>query len=124
LVHRPGVDELLGDHLGENTESVAQRVVRTQSIALSRQGMLNARLSGELLDQFAPVSDSGMNLLRSELEIGRLTGRGLHRVRRVARTLADRDMHEGAITDRHIAAALALRARIAPRRGDDLRQVV
>jgi len=33
-------------------------------------------------------------------------------------------MHEGAITDRHIAAALALRARIAPRRGDDLRQVV
>jgi len=124
LVHRPGVDELLGDEVGENTESVAQRVVRTQSIARERQGMLNARLSGELLDQFAPVSESGMSLLRSELEIGRLTGRGLHRVRRVARTLADRDMHEGAITDRYIAAALALRARIAPRRGDDMRQVV
>ena len=124
LVHRPGVDELLGDEVGENTESVAQRVVRTQSIARERQGMLNARLSGELLDQFAPVSESGMSLLRSELEIGRLTGRGLHRVRRVARTLADRDMHEGAITDRYIAAALALRARIAPRRGDDVRQVV
>ena len=124
LVHRPGVDELLGGELGENTESVAARVLRTRSIAIERQGMLNARLSGELLEQFAPVSEAGMNLLRYELEIGRLTGRGLHRVRRVARTLADRDLHEGALSDRHIAAALALRARIAPRRGDDLRQVV
>ena len=124
LVHRPGVEELLGSELGENTESVATRVLRTQSIALERQGMLNARLSGQLLEQFAPVSDSGMNLLRYELEIGRLTGRGLHRVRRVARTLADREVYEGPLTDRHIAAALALRARIAPRRGDDLRPAI
>jgi magnesium chelatase family protein len=105
LVHRPGVDELLGGELGENTESVAARVLRTRSIAIERQGMLNARLSGELLERFAPVSEAGMNLLRYELEIGRLTGRGLHRVRRVARTLADRDLHEGALSDRHIAAA-------------------
>jgi magnesium chelatase family protein len=124
LVHRPGVEELLGSEVGENTESVAARVLRTRTIALERQGMLNARLSGELLEQHASVSESGMDLLRSELEIGRLTGRGLHRVRRVARTLADRDEHEGPLTDRHIAAALALRARIAPRRGDDLRQAI
>lgn len=124
LVHRPGVEELLGSELGENTDSVAERVLRTRSIAIERQGMLNARLSGELLESHAPVSDSGMDLLRYELEIGRLTGRGLHRVRRVARTLADRDAHEGPLTDRHIAAALALRARIAPRRGDDLRQAI
>lgn len=124
LVHRPGVDELLGGELGENTESVAKRVLRTRTIALERQGMLNARLSGDSLEKFAQVSDAGMSLLRYELEIGRLTGRGLHRVRRVARTLADRDLHEGPLSDRHIAAALALRARIAPRRGDDLRQVV
>ena len=124
LVHRPGVQELLGSELGENTESVATRVLRTRTIALERQGMLNARLSGELLEQHASVSESGMDLLRYELEIGRLTGRGLHRVRRVARTLADRDEHEGPLTDRHIAAALALRARIAPRRGDDLRQAI
>jgi hypothetical protein len=38
--------------------------------------------------------------------------------------LADRDEHDGPLTDRHIAAALALRARIAPRRGDDLRQAI
>ena len=124
LVHRPGVEELLGSEVGENTESVAARVLRTRTIALERQGMLNARLSGELLEQHASVSESGMDLLRYELEIGRLTGRGLHRVRRVARTLADRDEHEGPLTDRHIAAALALRARIAPRRGDDLRQAI
>ena len=124
LVHRPGVDELLGDDSGETTAVVAERVRGTRALALARQGMLNARLSGEMLDQFAPVAAAGMKLLRHELEIGRLTGRGLHRVRRVARTLADRDGREGEVSEAHIATALALRARIAPRRGDDLRSVV
>jgi len=124
LVHRPGVEELLGDELGESTACVAERVMRSRSIALERQGILNARLSGEQLDHFAPVSPKGMELLRQELEHGRLTGRGLHRVRRVARTLADRQGSIDVVSDAHIAAALALRARVAPRRGDDLRSVV
>ena len=124
LVHRPGVDELLGDECGESTADVAQRVISTRAVAFDRQGMLNARLSGELLDQFAPVTKQGLALLRRELENGRLTGRGLHRIRRVARTLADRDGHIDDVDDAHIATALALRARIAPRRGDDIRSAV
>jgi len=124
LVHRPGVEELLGDELGESTACVAERVMRSRSIALERQGVLNARLSGEKLDHFAPGSPKGMEVLRQELEHGRLTGRGLHRVRRVARTLADRQGSIDVVSDAHIAAALALRARVAPRRGDDLRSVV
>lgn len=56
LVHRPGVEELLGDELGESTACVAERVMRSRTIALERQGVLNARLSGEQLDHFAPVS--------------------------------------------------------------------
>jgi magnesium chelatase family protein len=65
-----------------------------------------------------------MALLRSELEAGRLTGRGLHRIRRVARTIADRDDAPDVVGEGHVATALALRARIAPRRGDDLRRAV
>jgi magnesium chelatase family protein len=62
------------------------------------------------------LNDSARALLRAELESGRLTGRGLHRVRRVARTLADRDGEVDVIGDDLIASALALRARVAPSR--------
>ncbi|MEY3619624.1 MAG: hypothetical protein RL726_2322 [Actinomycetota bacterium] len=123
LVHRPRVDDLLGDKVGESTQVVRERVMRARDIALERQGSLNAFLAGDDLERFAPVDARGMSRLRSELEAGRLTGRGLHRVRRVARTLADREGGPELLDESHIAAALALRARIAPRRGDDLRRV-
>lgn len=121
LVQRPGVDELLGDVPGESTAVVRQRVDVARTIAFERQGCTNARLSGDLLDRHAAVDPSGTALLRHELEMGRLTGRGLHRIRRVARTIADRDRHEGLLGEHHVAMALALRARVAPRRGDDRR---
>lgn len=120
LVHRPHVDDLLGDESGESSSEVAARVARVRATAIGRQGVLNAMLTGEMLDRFAPVDLSANALLRRELEAGRLTGRGLHRVRRVARTLADRDGDVDVISESHIATALALRARIAPRRGDDI----
>ena len=124
LVHRPHVDELLGDRPAEGSSTVAERVRRVRGVALARQGVLNAMLTGELLDRHASV-DAGANaLLRHELEAGRLTGRGLHRVRRVARTLADRDGEFDVISEAHVATALALRARIAPRRADSGRRGV
>ena len=123
LVRRPGVDDLLGDQLGETTAAVRARVDAARSVALDRQGVLNARLAGDELDRHANVDASATALLRHELETGRLTGRGLHRIRRVARTIADREQHCGSLGERHVAAALALRARVAPRRGDDARTV-
>jgi magnesium chelatase family protein len=46
------------------------------------------------------------------MEAGRLTGRGYHRIRRVARTLADLGGGtERVIEERDIAAALSMRAR-------------
>lgn len=124
LVHRPRVDDLLGSRVGESTAVVRERVDRTRAIAMERQGVPNAALTGDELERFAPVDDRGTSLLRSELEAGRLTGRGLHRVRRVARTIADREGGAERLDESHVATALALRARIAPRRGDDLRRVV
>ncbi len=49
--------------------------------------MLNADLDGEALDRWARLDEAATSLLRDEMERGRLTGRGYHRVRRVARTL-------------------------------------
>jgi len=114
--HRPGADELLGGENGECTAVVHDRVRKVRHVALERQGVLNGRLTGADLDRHAPVTNPAMVLLRRELETGRLTGRGLHRIRRVARTLADRDGAHETVGDEHVAAALALRARIAPHR--------
>ena len=115
VVHRPGPDELLGTGSSECTALVRERVLATRAIAIERQGMLNARLSGPMLDEFARPTAAATNLLRAELEAGRLSGRGLHRIRRVARTLADRDGIHGDVGDEHVALALSLRARIAAR---------
>ena len=58
----------------------------------------------------APLTAPASALLRRELERGRLTGRGLHRVRRVARTLADLDDASGRSPEQidveHVALAL------------------
>ncbi len=116
LVSRPGVDELLGEEPGESTAVVRERVRISRQRALQRQGFLNARLSGDDLDRHAPLSEEARALLRRELEAGRLTGRGLHRVRRVARTLADGKGEIDVLDHEVVASALALRARVAPSR--------
>lgn len=115
LVSRPTVHELLDDPSGETSAAVRFRVARTRAVALERQGFLNARLTGEDLDRYAPVDTGGRELLRQELESGRLTGRGLHRLRRVARTLADRRGLSELVAEIDIATALALRARVGGR---------
>ncbi len=48
-------------------------------------------------------------MLRDVLESGQLTGRGYHRVRRVARTIADLRSGGEVIDADHILAALSLR---------------
>ena len=53
-------------------------------------------------------------VLAQALRSGRLSARGLHRVRRVARTVADLQGATGALTAAHVAMALSLRADAAP----------
>jgi len=88
-VQRPSVDEMLQPTGGEPSALVRDRVAAARSIAIGRADRLNAALHGELLDAYAPLSPDALVVLRSEMERGRLTGRGYHRIRRVARTIAD-----------------------------------
>jgi magnesium chelatase family protein len=113
-VERTGVDDLIGVGGGEPTAVVRERVLRARTRALARSGLLNGALRADLLDRFAMVDRAGTTLLRHELELGRLTGRGLHRIKRVARTIADLDLSCDAelITEAHIAYALQLRVRL------------
>jgi magnesium chelatase family protein len=116
-VQRPSVDELLDPGGGEPSAVVAARVAHARAIALERAGHLNADLHGEALDELAPLTPAARALLRAEIERNRLTGRGYHRIRRVARTIADLETAAGGriagdVDVEHVEVALSLRTRL------------
>jgi len=108
-VQRPAVDELLGGEFGESTAVVAERVGAARERAAARGVARNADIPAHRLDELAPVTPGAAALLRRELELNRLSGRGLHRVRRVARTLADLQGAGADIDEGLISSALNMR---------------
>jgi magnesium chelatase family protein len=110
-VHRPAVDDLLVNEPGEPSSVVATRVAAARRLALDRQGCLNGALPAGRLDEVARVESSALALLRHELEHDRLSGRGYHRIRRVARTIADlRGGTDDRVDERDVVLALRFRA--------------
>jgi magnesium chelatase family protein len=86
-VHRPGIDELIANEPGEASSVVAGRVAA------------------------APLDAGARRVLRTEMERQRLSGRGYHRVRRVARTIADlRGEAHGFVSEPDVVLALELRS--------------
>ena len=112
-VARPGVDDLLQSGGGESTAIAAARVAAARIAAVDRRGTLNGAIPASHLDIVAPLKPEARLLLRNELERERLTGRGYHRIRRVARTIADLDGDMSApVGAEHVALALQLRIRL------------
>ena len=112
-VARPVADELLGGGGGEPTEVVAARVAAARQMAASRGVVANAALPASRLDLIAPLSSGASRILEYRLRQGSLSGRGLHRIRRVARTLADLDGVDGPLDEAHVCGALELRVELA-----------
>jgi magnesium chelatase family protein len=114
LVSRPEVSELLGDRAPEPTAVVAPRVAAVRWRAAGRGARCNAELSQEQLDRVARFTPDARRLVEHRLRSGRLSARGLVRVRRVARTIADLAAEEDGVVDEGaVAAALELRGDMA-----------
>ena len=109
-VPRPDIAHLLAGPPGESSAAVATRVARAREHASSRGVRCNAELRVAALDEVAPVRGSAAVLFEDALRCGSLTARGLHRARRVARTIADLRDGDGPITDEDVCLALQLRA--------------
>jgi magnesium chelatase family protein len=112
-VGRPQVGELLTPGLhgaGESSAAVARRVACARELAAARDVPANAQLPAWRLDEVAPLDGAATRMLERFLRAGRLTGRGLGGVRRVARTIADLAGDDGLLSVEHVSAALALRA--------------
>jgi magnesium chelatase family protein len=114
LVSRPDASSVLGGAPGEPTAVVAARVGDARGLAAERGVPCNARIPAARLDEIAPLAPAAARLLEHRLRSGALSARGLHRVRRVARTLADLAGAAGRIGEEHVCLALSLRAELLP----------
>jgi len=113
IVDRPEVSDLMGDERlagpSESSTQIAARVLAARVIARRRGVTCNAELPAPDLDELVPLQPEARRLLETRLRQGRLSARGLHRVRRVARTVADLTGQEGDVRVDDVYAALALR---------------
>ena len=111
LVPRPAPGELLRPAVpAEGSAQVRQRVLEARARQAARRpsGLLNGALTGTQLRRDARLDDESSELLERAAERLHLSGRAVHRVLRVARTIADLDAAEG-IRASHVAEALQFR---------------
>ena len=109
-VARPDPDDLLAGRPGECSAEVAARVARARRVAASRGLRANAEIPTARLDELVPLTGGALRLFDVALRTGSLSARGLHRCRRVARTIADLAGRDGPIAEEDVALALQLRA--------------
>ena len=110
-VDRPTTRDPFAPRKGEGSVEVAARVLAARVRAEERGVTVNAHLSAATLDDWVPLDGHARDLLDRDLRTGRLRARGLHRVRRLARTVADLDFDLAglSIAVRHVAEGLFLR---------------
>lgn len=94
---------------GESSGQVRTRVAACLQRQLNRQGSPNAELAGEHLLAACALTSSERRHLASAADRLGLSGRGVHRCLRVARTLADM-AGEKKVNRQHLSEALAYRS--------------
>ena len=107
-IHMPRVppEELIGGLAGEPSASVAARIRSARVRALARNhGRPNADLAGTALARASGIARSDQRVLADLAARDHMSARGIHRVLRVARTIADLDEREVVRADDLLAAA-------------------
>jgi magnesium chelatase family protein len=93
---------------GEASASVRARVVAAREVQLTRSGKPNAQLLPNELDQHCRLTDDDQQLLEAAVEQLQLSARSMHRILRVARTVADLANCDQIATS-HLAEAISYR---------------
>jgi len=109
-VNRPRAGDLLASSPApvESSATVRARVLAARELQMARQGCVNAALPHDGLARLCRLPESERAYLEQAVQRQTLSARGLHRVMRVARTLADLERVEG-VTRGHLEEALAFR---------------
>lgn len=115
-----GVPEVPGRLLLENippeveAHSIREKIEQARHIQIARQRCHNSELPVRELEKLVKLDGSGRRLLDRAMARYRLSARGLHRVLRVARSIADLESAQGGQSIQvglpHLAEALSYRA--------------
>jgi magnesium chelatase family protein len=100
--------ELMGAPDGETSATIAARVYAARLRQQQRQGVTNAELPVADLEHHCALDATSRDLLQRAAERLGWSGRGLHRVQKLARTIADLAGSER-IRSIHIAEAMQWR---------------
>lgn len=93
---------------GEPTAAVRQRVEQARAIQLQRNGRLNAQLSQPDTMEYCRLQPKDQALLENAIDRLQLSARSMHRILRVARTIADL-ADSATILTTHLTEALGYR---------------
>jgi magnesium chelatase family protein len=97
-----------GGEPGESTATVRARVLAARERQLARAGVANAHLDQATTERDCVLAPADRRLLERAIDQLQLSARALHRIQRVARTLADL-AGEDAIGTAHVAEAIGYR---------------
>ncbi len=95
-------------HQGESSESVRQRVLAAHQRQMQRHGKANSTLSNTEIEASCALTDSDKSLLEASINKLGLSSRAVHRILKVALTIADLDQSDRLQTT-HIMEALSYR---------------
>jgi len=107
-VHAAPAQQMLAGGDGEASAAVAQRVAQARTLQLQRQGVVNAELTPAQIDVHCTLDASTRQFAQRAATHMGWSGRSLHRVIKLARTIAD--LHGAtAIDTTHLGEAMQLR---------------
>jgi magnesium chelatase family protein len=103
--------ELLGEEVGESSDDIRTRVELAREVQARRYGsrlVTNARVGESRLEEVTRLDPAAKKALTYAIDSLQLTGRGVNRVRRLARTIADL-REDPDIGEDHVMKALLFR---------------
>ena len=106
-------DKMAESRTGESSAVIRERVVRARRVQEERYSneqniYCNAQMNARLLDRYAHLEASGLELLKNAMNRLNLSARAYDRILKVARTIADLDGSEQ-IQSHHLSEAIGYR---------------
>ena len=106
--------------LEESSMAVKNRVIRARNIQKNRYNKeeemqntpkINAKINGKILEKFCDLDDSSQEILQKSVAKNQSSMRGISKILKVARTIADLETSEK-ITSNHLLEAISYRRKI------------
>ncbi len=113
-VPRQKIDKILSSSKEESSVEIRKKVIKAWEIQRKRYEWekihFNSQLDAKLIDKYCKLDDTSKNILKQASEKLFLSARAIHRIIKLARTLADLEWVEN-ISSSHILEALQYRSK-------------